>query len=51
MYQKMYAHLFNVVTDVLAHIEEQNFGIAKEMLIEAQRRCEEIYIEESGEEE
>ena len=51
MHKKMYLRLFNAVTDVLAHIDEHNFGIAKEMLIEAQRACEDIYMEESQEEE
>ena len=51
MYKKMYLRLFNAVTDVLAHIDEHNYGIAKEMLIEAQQACEEIYMEESQEEE
>ena len=51
MYKKMYLRLFNAVTDVLAHIDEHNYGIAKEMLIEAKQACEEIYMEESQEEE
>ena len=51
MYKKMYVHLFNAITDALAYIEEQNFGIARELLMEAQRECEQIYMEESQEEE
>ena len=43
MYRKMYIRLFNAATDAIAHIEEQNFGIARELLMEAQRECEEIY--------
>lgn len=51
MYKKMYLRLFNVITDVIARIDEHNFGIAREMLVGAQRECEEIYMEESQEEE
>ena len=51
MYQKMYLRMFNAATDALAHMEEQNFGIARELLIAAQQACEEIYLEESPEEE
>ncbi len=51
MYKKMYLRLFNAVIDALTHIDEHNFGIAKEMLMEAQQACEEIYMEESREEE
>ena len=51
MYRKMYIRLFNAATDAIAHIEEQNFGIARELLMEAQRECEEIYMEESQKDE
>ena len=49
MYLAMYLHLFNAVTDSLAAMEEQNCGQARALLIEAQQRCEEIYLD--GEEE
>lgn len=47
MYQKMYYHLFNAVTDA---IEENNIDDVKKILIKAQQETEEIYIswEESG---
>ena len=51
MYRKMYIRLFNAATDAIANIEEQNFGIARELLMEAQRECEEIYMEESQKDE
>ncbi len=43
-YQKMYSLLFNAITDALAQIENQNYGDAKDMLISAQQKAEEIYI-------
>ena len=49
MYQKMYTQLFNAVTDALACMEQQNYGSAREALIAAQQKCEEMYV--IGEEE
>ena len=43
-YQKMYTTLFNAITDALSQIETQNYGDAKETLISAQQKAEEIYI-------
>ena len=43
-YQKMYTTLFNAVTDALKKMEVQNYGDAKELLISAQQKTEEIYI-------
>ena len=43
-YQKMYSLLFNAITDALAQIENQNYGDAKDMLISAQQKAEEMYI-------
>ena len=43
-YQKMYSTLFNAITDVLAQIENQNYGDAKSTLIAAQQKAEEMYI-------
>ena len=48
-YQKLYALLFNAVTDALEEMEKLNFGRAKELLIAAQQAAEEAYIgEDSG---
>ena len=48
-YQKLYALLFNAVTDALEEMEKLNFGRAKELLITAQQAAEEAYIgEDSG---
>ncbi len=43
-YEKMYHLLFNAITDALEQIEQQNFGSAKDLLIAAQQKTEEIYI-------
>ena len=43
-YEKMYHLLFNAITDALEQIEQQNFGIAKDLLIAAQQEAEEIYM-------
>ena len=47
MYQEMYLHLFNAVTDALAELEKQNYGIAAQLLMMAQRACEEMYLDGS----
>ena len=41
MYQKMYYHLFNAVTDAL---EENDIEKMKKILVKAQQETEEIYI-------
>ena len=51
MYRKMYIQLFNAVTDSLEELQAQNFGRAQEILIAAQQRCEEIYMDAEDEEE
>ncbi len=40
-----YTHLFNAVTDALLALEQQNYGKAKELLIEAQQTSEELWLE------
>lgn len=44
-YQKMYTTLFNAINDALEELEKQNVGLAREMLIAAQQKTEEMYIE------
>ena len=44
IYEKMYLMLFNAVTDALGVIEENPLK-AKELLEQAQRKCEDIFIE------
>ena len=44
-YQKMYTTLFNAITDALEAMEKQNVGIARELLIRAQQKTEEEYMD------
>lgn len=48
--QRPYFMLFNAVTDAVAAIEEQNFGQARQILMQAQQDCEEWFLScpESG---
>ena len=43
-YTKLYHLLFNANTDALEQMNAQNFGSAKEALISAHQKAEEIYI-------
>ena len=42
-YEKLYHILFNAATDAVEKLPE---GEARDILISAQQKCEEIYIEE-----
>ena len=44
LYQKMYLHLFNTVTDSLAALEKGWSEAAQALLIRGQQACEEIYL-------
>ena len=44
-YEKLYHLLFNAITDALEQMDAQNYGEAKETLISAQQKAEEIYID------
>lgn len=44
-YQKMYSALFNAITDALEQLQAQNIGLARELLMAAQLKTEELYIE------
>ena len=47
-YQKLYTRLFNACTDAIVQLEQQNYGLAKELLISAQQHAEEQYISEES---
>ena len=49
-YREMYFALFHTITDVLSDLEQQNYGSAKERLINAQLSAEDLYIEGVDEE-
>lgn len=43
---KYYTVLFHAVEDALEALEEQNFGLAKELLILGQQHAEELFLKE-----
>lgn len=43
-YKLLYSILFNAMTDALEEMEQQNYGRAREDLIAAQQKAEDIYI-------
>jgi hypothetical protein len=45
LYKTMYLGLFNAVTDALNALEQEDSPTAREVLILAQQRAEEAYIE------
>lgn len=47
-YAKLYHLLFNAITDALEQMNAQNFGSAKETLVSAQQKAEEIFIIEAS---
>ena len=40
-----YTNLFNAVTDAINALNQQNYGFAKEILIQAQLKSEDLYLE------
>lgn len=46
-YQKMYSLLFNEISDALEEMDQQNFGLAKKRLLNAQLHAEALFIEEN----
>ena len=44
-YEKLYHLMVNASEDAIAEIEKQNYGRAKEILIAAEQRCEDIYTD------
>ena len=43
-YAKLYHLLFNAIIDALEQMNAQNFGSAKETLVSAQQKTEDLYI-------
>lgn len=48
-YEKMYLHLFNRITDAIEAIEKCNYGEAADILRSAQRKAEDIYLDDKDE--
>lgn len=47
MYQKLYFLLFNAITNALEQIKNRNYGTAEELLISAQQKAEQIFLDSS----
>ena len=47
---KYYTRLFNGTTDTLEALKEQNYGMARDLLIKAQQDAEELYLQEGDRE-
>ena len=45
-YRKLYSILFNSITDALEFLEHEDLEAAKMLLIAAQQKAEDVYIEE-----
>lgn len=45
IYKKMYLTLFQAISSALKAMEAQNYGAAKEFLLQGHRDAEDIYIE------
>ena len=43
-YKKPYLALFNALTDIAEEIEKQNYGLAKQMIADAQQQAEEAFL-------
>ncbi len=43
MYKKLYFKLFAAVADALEEMERANYGSAAQLLLQAQRECEDLY--------
>lgn len=46
VYKNIYLKLFNAVTDAIREIESKNPHKARQILVDAQRDCEDTYITE-----
>ena len=43
-YKKMYLTLFNGITYALSQIDRMNFGRARDILVDSQKKAEDIFI-------
>lgn len=43
-YRQMYLTLFRAATDAVEQIDQQNYGLARAMLVAAQQKAEELFI-------
>ena len=47
-FEALYFKLFAAVTDAVEHMEEDNYGLARQRLVTAQQEAEEQYISDEG---
>ena len=47
-FEKMYFNLFGAITDALEHMEQNNYGLARQRLVAAQQEGEERYMEDES---
>ena len=45
LYKRMYYHMLNAITDALAQMEQQNYGMALKRLKRVQQETEEMYMD------
>ena len=46
LYKRMYCLLFNAVTDALQKLDSGTYSNARDILVQAQQKCEEIFKEQ-----
>ena len=46
IYKKIYLNLFNAVTDAIRALDSNDYDKARQILVDAQRECEDAYITE-----
>ena len=46
VYQNIYLKLFNAVTDAIRELDGKNPDKARQILVDAQRKCEDVYMTE-----
>lgn len=44
-YERFYHMLFNAITDTTRQLEAENYGLAREILYQAQTKAEDWYLE------
>lgn len=47
-FEKMYFHLFNSLSKAIEEADKTNFGRVREILIQAQQECEDMYMDEKA---
>ena len=48
-YKKLYFTLFGQLADILEHLDQHNYGSARDLLIQVMVKAEDVYLDESDE--